>query len=449
MAKSSESQKRITEQLEKADDTLRPKYRQILDTLSINELKRFDKHKYKLMIMSEITELVPDANSKQVDETAQYISNHLGNEAPRVKGQKLQQQTKSQTRRSTRNTASCSDTETQSKSKSKQSENINPKVSSPGELSDTMLNELDTSMDLESTLESTVTDSFMDDTYETSRIEDDSMTELKTPVPTEDTNSRSKQDKLNSPTNESVQITCDSEIQCIDSCTVPKTTPSFGCNMCMNWFHTPCVGISDVDAVGAWTCAGCRKLPETVNKMKSDIDTLLGTTSTILKIFKSFSEKIDNKFENLNDRLTAIANQNKCYDESSTSSMTDIRQDLKTIKSEVELKTGSILSKSQSILDKVKSTSDLVSKINDDTSANIKNVKPTTSNRAKQTDQKDQHKIIQGQKGSNKAPECIQTPMANDAIITISDDDHDQSSPIPIVTPTCSQSSSLKDKPRL
>ena len=37
--------------------------------------------------------------------------------------------------------------------------------------------------------------------------------------------------------------------------------------------------------------------------------------------------------------------------------------------------------------------------------------------------------------------------MANDAIITISDDDHDhQSSPVPKVTPTCSQSSSLKDK---
>ena len=103
--------------------------------------------------------------------------------------------------------------------------------------------------------------------------------------------------------------------------------------------------------------------------------------------------------------------------------MTDIRQDLKTIKSEVELKTGTILSKSQSILDKVKSTPDLVSKINDDTSANIKNAKQTTSNQAKQTDQKDQHKIMQGQKGSNKAPECIQTPMANDAIITISDYD--------------------------
>ena len=41
------------------------------------------------------------------------------------------------------------------------------------------------------------------------------------------------------------------------------------------------------------------------------------------KLFKSFSQKIDGKFENLNNRLPAIANQNKCYNESSTSSMSN------------------------------------------------------------------------------------------------------------------------------
>ena len=60
-----------------------------------------------------------------------------------------------------------------------------------------MLKELDNSMDLESTLESTVTDSFMDATYETTRIEDDSMTKLKIPAATEGINSRTIQDKLN------------------------------------------------------------------------------------------------------------------------------------------------------------------------------------------------------------------------------------------------------------
>ena len=45
-----------------------------------------------------------------------------------------------------------------------------------------------------------------------------------------------------------------------------------------------------------------------------------------MNTFKTFSEKVDKKFENLNDRITAVVNQNKCFDESSTSSMFDIRQ---------------------------------------------------------------------------------------------------------------------------
>ena len=51
---------------------------------------------------------------------------------------------------------------------------------------------------------------------------------------------------------------------------------------------------------------GCRMLPETVNNMKSHIDTLLETTNTMMGFFKTFSEKVDGKFENLNDRITSI-----------------------------------------------------------------------------------------------------------------------------------------------
>ena len=133
----------------------------------------------------------------------------------------------------------------------------------------------------------------------------------------------------------------------------------------MVWFPTLCVGISDVDAVGAWDCAGCRMLPETVNNMKSQTDTLLETTNTMIAFFKTFSEKVDGKFENLNDRITSIINQNKCHDESSTSSMSDNRQDISRMKTEIERKIGTILSKFQSIFYKVKTASDLVSKINE------------------------------------------------------------------------------------
>ena len=132
----------------------------------------------------------------------------------------------------------------------------------------------------------------------------------------------------------------------------------------MVWYHTVCVGISDVDIVGAWACAGCRKLPETVTKMKTKLDTLLETTNIMMKTFKTFTDKIDKKFDNLNDRITAVVNQNKCFDESSTLSMSDIRQDIRTLKTNIDKKTDAIISKSQSILDNVKTTSDLVSKVN-------------------------------------------------------------------------------------
>ena len=41
------------------------------------------------MIMSDISELVPEADTTQVDDTAQYISNYLNKEAPRVKATKF------------------------------------------------------------------------------------------------------------------------------------------------------------------------------------------------------------------------------------------------------------------------------------------------------------------------------------------------------------------------
>ena len=89
MAKSIESQKHISEQLKEVDESLRIKYREFLDNLSINEVTHFqiDKNKYKQMILSEI---VPEADSTQIDDTAQYISNYLNNEAPSVMAHKIQ-----------------------------------------------------------------------------------------------------------------------------------------------------------------------------------------------------------------------------------------------------------------------------------------------------------------------------------------------------------------------
>ena len=129
----------------------------------------------------------------------------------------------------------------------------------------------------------------------------------------------------------------------------------------MDWFHAACMEIIDIDNVGAWVCTECRKLPLTVSMMKLQLENLLSTTSTIVNQIKSLSNKFENKMEQLDDRLTALSNQQKCSDKTCTDSLSDIREDIGTIKEEVDAKTGSILSKSQTIIDKIKATPDLVS----------------------------------------------------------------------------------------
>ena len=106
---------------------------------------------------------------------------------------------KSHSRRKTRRTTL--ETETQSKENSGHSElttervNVNEKIHA--ELSDTVLNELDSPMDVDNTLESTVTESFLDDTYDTTTTNsDDSITELKMiENSTEDRKFKNKQEK--------------------------------------------------------------------------------------------------------------------------------------------------------------------------------------------------------------------------------------------------------------
>ena len=197
-----ENKKYGPETMDELDESLRVKYRGILDGLTITELKRFplSKIKYKHLIMSEIYEHFPEAESKMVDNTAQFISNFLNNEAPKVKAKKLQSSSKTQTRRQTR--SSTPDHEINSESNPEHSQTNNQKKSSTtmnenetteDELSETVLNDLDGSMSLDTTMESTLTESFLDDTYGTEKDNDDCITELKQVLHTqEDTNTETK-----------------------------------------------------------------------------------------------------------------------------------------------------------------------------------------------------------------------------------------------------------------
>ena len=83
-------------------------------------------------------------------------------------------------------------------------------------------------------------------------------------------------------------------------------------------------------------CADCKALPKTVKGLREQVETLVQTTSDILKTFETFSKSMEHKFDNLNDRLTGLSNQNKSSKEVCTSSLTDINKDITNLRSEMD-----------------------------------------------------------------------------------------------------------------
>ena len=69
---------------------------------------------------------------------------------------------------------------------------------------------------------------------------------------------------------------------------------------------------------------------------------------------------MENKFEKLNDRITALSNQNKQSQQPSTDSIFDINETMNNLRTELNRKSNTILSKSQTIFDQLKVTTDLV-----------------------------------------------------------------------------------------
>ena len=114
----------------------------------------------------------------------------------------------------------------------------------------------------------------------------------------------------------------------------------------MEWFHPKFVGINNIDLVEAWVCASCRLLPKKVSIMSSQIEALVDCTKKISENGNDLTTKMENKFEKLNDRLTALSNQNK----QSQLSSNDINETMSNLRTELDRKSNTFLSKSQTIL---------------------------------------------------------------------------------------------------
>ena len=92
----------LTRRLDVIDESLRTKYMKLVESPSINELKKFNKFTYQDLIKSKISDLLPDVNEHDLEGRSLCISNMLNNEIPKIRGRKTKPQNKTQNRRRTR-----------------------------------------------------------------------------------------------------------------------------------------------------------------------------------------------------------------------------------------------------------------------------------------------------------------------------------------------------------
>ena len=80
------------------------------------------------------------------------------------------------------------------------------------------------------------------------------------------------------------------------------------CNLCMNWFHDKCVEIRKSDSVEWWCCGGCRLITANVSMLLQHLNTFADPVS---KQISQLSTNMNNRLNQLDDRITAHANQKK------------------------------------------------------------------------------------------------------------------------------------------
>ena len=90
---------------------------------------------------------------------------------------------------------------------------------------------------------------------------------------------------------------------CVSTCRysgkVTKSADMLRCGMCMLWLHSTCVGDSDNDTVhqGAWLCSQCRKLPNQVSTLVSELKKLREDISGAKGLRSAFADMQSNNMD--------------------------------------------------------------------------------------------------------------------------------------------------------
>ena len=308
-------------ELLKAEDSVKQKYLDIVADLSVKELKKFKKNEYQKLVLIDLMELLPDFEKSQLNETAHYVSNALNNSVQRLLPKK------------------------------QRDPSINRKRSTVL-LSDTVLEDLDTTMqpaNSQIAVESELQPGLQHESEGDQSEMNDSITILKQTI-SSGTDTTDKGNKDNTST------------KCCDGCTVkhkPRKSYSMTrCSLCVTWYHDQCVGLSKDEPVGVWLCVSCRQVPQGLQDslvdIKTDVELLKETSESVITILKSLSAEVTTSIQSINDKLSALSKQINCNDKKVAESLETLNVASDNIKTGFEQKTCQILNKTTSIMDKIK-----------------------------------------------------------------------------------------------
>ena len=116
---------------------------------------------------------------------------------------------------------------------------------------------------------------------------------------------------------------------------------------------------------------------------------------------------MNNRLQQLDDRITAHANQNKCILADITPSQSDIKRFLSNIKTDLDKKTNNLITKAQSIVARIKAAPDSAPKKKSQGkpgSLEVQNKQVMPSNRKSSTKAENRSKLSQNAKGDEPPP---------------------------------------------
>jgi hypothetical protein len=79
------------------ENSIKSEYMEMIQNLSLTELKSFNKHTYKEMMIPQMKKLLPDISDTIISSTCHYISNALNNESHKLVGQCKRNSTRNKT----------------------------------------------------------------------------------------------------------------------------------------------------------------------------------------------------------------------------------------------------------------------------------------------------------------------------------------------------------------